>query len=40
VALGQPALAPDARSIACVRTTVKADVWTLTRNGRSGPSRR
>jgi Tol biopolymer transport system component len=30
VALGQPALAPDARSIVFVRTMVKADVWTLT----------
>jgi Tol biopolymer transport system component len=30
VALGQPALAPEARAIVFVRTTVKADVWTLT----------
>ena len=29
--LGYPGLSPDGRSLVFVRTLVKADVWTLTR---------
>jgi hypothetical protein len=35
VALGYPVLSPDGRWLVFVRTTVKADIWTLTSD--SGP---